>query len=182
MSKAILAIGLIAVVAILGYWLYRSMPAPEVLSETEQACIDSGGQISTSSCCISVKDFPNTCLVGACGCSPDNSHQVKVCDCGTDKCFNGTQCAPVNVTDFSKTGNIIKNNPGLKGNVWYLVYEEPGSPALNAELIFDQASQCIIDGKTNPCSSVSLENGERVKIDGQEKDTGVLVTTLTKQD
>ena len=33
-------------------------------------------------CCQSASDFPNNCLIGACGCSPDNSHSVKVCDCG----------------------------------------------------------------------------------------------------
>jgi hypothetical protein len=60
--------------------------------DKEQACIDSGGQVATSSCCLSTGDFPNLCLVGACGCSPENSHEVKICDCGTGKCFNGSEC------------------------------------------------------------------------------------------
>jgi peptidoglycan hydrolase-like protein with peptidoglycan-binding domain len=62
------------------------------LSEQEQACIDSGGEVSTSLCCESTSDFPDLCVIGACGCAPENSHEVKICDCGTDKCFDGIEC------------------------------------------------------------------------------------------
>ena len=65
------------------------------LTEQEQACIDSGGEVSTLSCCKSTSDFPDLCVVGACGCSSENSHEVKICDCGTDKCFNGTECVAI---------------------------------------------------------------------------------------
>lgn len=58
----------------------------------EQACALSGGTVKISLCCASVSDFPNLCLIGACGCSPTDSHQVKVCDCGTNKCFNENRC------------------------------------------------------------------------------------------
>jgi hypothetical protein len=61
----------------------------------EQACTSSGGTVTTAACCLSAADFPNTCLIGACGCSPDNSHAVKTCDCGEGKCFDGTACVPV---------------------------------------------------------------------------------------
>jgi len=61
-------------------------------AKKEQACAISGGTTKTSLCCLSVEDFPNTCLIGACGCSLENSHQVKICDCGNDKCFNGNEC------------------------------------------------------------------------------------------
>jgi len=63
------------------------------LSEMEQACTDSGGTVSTSMCCKSSNDFPNTCVIDACSCSPDDSHEVKVCE--TDKCFNGIACVDV---------------------------------------------------------------------------------------
>lgn len=55
-------------------------------------CTNTGGSIKTNMCCGSASDFPNTCLIGACGCSPDNSKEVKTCDCGEGKCFNGTSC------------------------------------------------------------------------------------------
>ncbi len=59
----------------------------------EQSCLVWGGSIDTSLCCLSAEDFPNTCLIGACGCSADNSHEVKVCDCGPGKCFDGKGCS-----------------------------------------------------------------------------------------
>jgi len=62
------------------------------ISEPVQACINSGGTVETSLCCQSSGDFPNTCLIGACGCSPSNSHEVKVCECPTGTCFNGNGC------------------------------------------------------------------------------------------
>ncbi|MFH1424158.1 MAG: hypothetical protein ABIG20_00585 [archaeon] len=58
----------------------------------EQNCIEEGGKVSTLSCCKSAGDFPNQCLVGACGCAPDYSHEVKICQCGASMCFNGTHC------------------------------------------------------------------------------------------
>jgi len=58
----------------------------------EQACLHSGGTVSSAMCCASADDFPDTCVIGACGCPPDGSHQVAVCDCGEGRCFNGTEC------------------------------------------------------------------------------------------
>jgi hypothetical protein len=43
-------------------------------------------------CCLSTDDFPNLCGVGPCGCSPENSHEVVICDCGEGMCFNGKSC------------------------------------------------------------------------------------------
>ncbi len=64
----------------------------EELTGKTQACIDSGGVVGTGLCCESTGDFPDTCAIGACGCAPEYSHSVKICDCGKDKCFNGKQC------------------------------------------------------------------------------------------
>jgi len=64
----------------------------EVVQEKAINCTMSGGQIVDASCCLSASDFPNTCLIGACGCAPENSHQIKICDCGEDKCFDGQKC------------------------------------------------------------------------------------------
>jgi len=63
------------------------------ISSKEQSCISSGGIVGTSMCCKSASDFPNNCLIGACGCSPENSHEVKTCVCPEGKCFNGNKCA-----------------------------------------------------------------------------------------
>lgn len=58
----------------------------------ERNCIDAGGTVTTSQCCNSTEDFPNLCLIGPCGCSPDNSHETKICDCGEGRCFDGNTC------------------------------------------------------------------------------------------
>jgi len=61
-------------------------------SSLEQACLDSGGQLGEMLCCKSGNDFPNMCLIGSCGCHPDDSHYAKICDCGYGKCFDGNTC------------------------------------------------------------------------------------------
>lgn len=63
-----------------------------VLTEKELACINSGGSIETSTCCLAASDFPNACSIGACGCAPEASHEVKTCNCGPGKCFDGNSC------------------------------------------------------------------------------------------
>ena len=61
----------------------------------EQACIDSGGTVERGMCCLAVSDFPNLCLIGACGCSPEDSHEVKICNCGEGRCFDGNTCVAI---------------------------------------------------------------------------------------
>jgi hypothetical protein len=63
-------------------------------SETslESICLTTGGKVFASFCCKTAQDFPNSCLIGACGCSPENSKEVKTCDCGPEKCFDGNGC------------------------------------------------------------------------------------------
>ena len=65
-------------------------PAPD----PETGCVESGGTVGTGLCCTAVADFPDTCLVGACGCAPEDSHEVAVCECPEGTCFNGNRCVP----------------------------------------------------------------------------------------
>jgi len=58
----------------------------------QKACLDSGGTVSASLCCGQAQDFPNNCAIGACGCALASSHQVKTCECGEGKCFDGNSC------------------------------------------------------------------------------------------
>lgn len=60
--------------------------------DLEQACINSGGTVTVGKCCLATDDFPNLCLIGPCGCSPENSHDIQICDCGEGKCFDGSTC------------------------------------------------------------------------------------------
>jgi hypothetical protein len=59
------------------------------------SCTLSGGIVSTANCCKSVNDFPNNCVIGACGCSLNNSHEIKICNCPEGKCFDGNKCVEV---------------------------------------------------------------------------------------
>ncbi len=64
----------------------------EVDAGAAARCIASGGTVGTGLCCMATSDFPNTCAVGACGCSPTSSHTVMTCTCPTGRCFDGTAC------------------------------------------------------------------------------------------
>ncbi len=58
----------------------------------QEGCESTGGTVQNSACCQGVGDFPNTCSEGACGCAPESSEQVRTCNCGAGKCFDGTRC------------------------------------------------------------------------------------------
>jgi len=52
-------------------------------------CIETGGAVTTTLCCDSATDFPNTCGVGACACPPQSSHNIQTCDCRSQsRCFD----------------------------------------------------------------------------------------------
>jgi hypothetical protein len=62
------------------------------LYDKEFACEHSGGTVVTQLCCASAGNFPSTCSLGVCGCSPAGSHEITTCDCGPNMCFNGFKC------------------------------------------------------------------------------------------
>jgi len=82
---------------------------------------------------------------------------------------------------FSKTGNVVINNPGLEKNVWYLIYEEPGKPALSAKLSFPEGSKCQSAKMNKECRQFSLYlyAGSRAKVEGKVRGSEVVVDKLT---
>jgi hypothetical protein len=74
-----------------GYHWENGQCVPDHESDKTDSCISSGGIVKTRMCC-GTEDFPNTCLIGPCGCNPEISNEVKVCDCGKGMCFDGTSC------------------------------------------------------------------------------------------
>ena len=84
-----LAIIVVAVVFFLAPFLGGT---PVAVTEAEKGCLASGGTVGAAVCCLSADDFPGTCLIGACGCSAENSHGVKTCICPRGRCFNGIAC------------------------------------------------------------------------------------------
>ncbi len=80
--------------------------------------------------------------------------------------------------DFTQTGNLIKDNPGLKPGVWYLSYEASGKPAQNVELSFDANSACMFSGTMVPCQQADLQVGTRVTVEGNQTGNIVLVSSM----
>ena len=83
-----------------------SSTAPSV-NPKSKSCVQSGGSVVTKMCCKSISDFPNTCVIGACGCSPDNSKEITVCDCGEGKCFDGISCVDIQNPTSTCRGKIL---------------------------------------------------------------------------
>ena len=83
-----------------------------------------------------------------------------------------TTCQKIgqNTSAFSAEGTVVKDNPGLRPGVWYLVYERPGAPALSVELDLNAVDVPYID----------LRQGERVHVEGTLRGSVVTVTTITE--
>jgi len=83
-------------------------------------------------------------------------------------------------TNFEKIGNISQAEPEANPDAWYLVYEEPGGPALSTELTFDDESICSYgwDGVIS-CAELDFDEGEQIKVKGTLAQGVVLVKILT---
>jgi hypothetical protein len=87
-------------------------------------------------------------------------------------------------TDFVRVGYLSFDAPGNKQDTPYLVYEEPGAPALTRELVFDAHSYCVTGSGGLPCVAMSVQysvafGGTRALIDGNLQEDGrVLVRKL----
>lgn len=80
------------------------------------------------------------------------------------------------VDNFDKVGNLLRNNPGFQPNVWYLSYEEPGSPARSAKLeILD--AKCYSQDDQVSCED-NLTQGSRARVRGEGNDSLVKVTEI----
>lgn len=78
---------------------------------------------------------------------------------------------------FSAVGNVIKDNPGLRPGVWYLLYEQPGSPAITQELELTGTTTCLKGGRVFNCSELAA--GDRVSVEGTSSQGKVSVSRLS---
>ena len=62
-------------------------------SPEQIGCLATGGTLSTALCCASAPEFPDTCVMDACSCTPESSREVALCDCGARSCFYRTERA-----------------------------------------------------------------------------------------
>ena len=72
-------------------------------------------------------------------------------------------------TNFFAVGTVTFDSPGLKRDRPYLLYEEPGAPALYRELMFDSLSWCGTPSGGTLCLTLSTNQpfqGERVTVEG----------------
>lgn len=94
----------------------------------------------------------------------------------------GTDTQQPQVTSFDQTGNLIRNNPGLKPDVWYVSYEATGSPAVAQELAFSANSRCYMGSDTTTsvtCDTKTFTQGERARVVGTKSGSVVTVARLT---
>jgi len=91
-----LIIGVIVALAVIVIFAILYFQPNSNLTEKEQQCISADGKIATMPCyCEGVDDFPELCEVGICSCNPAATNyekEIKICDCGSGKCFDGAQC------------------------------------------------------------------------------------------
>jgi len=84
-------------------------------------------------------------------------------------------------SNFAETGVLIINNPGLKEDTFYLVYEKPGAPALSQELSFESVTDCFSGARVD-CSVIEGLGdelaGKRARVVGYEDDDGVAVKEI----
>jgi hypothetical protein len=87
-------------------------------TETELAikCENSGGTVANALCCRQTSSFPNTCLIGACGCFADNSHTVRVCQCPQGECWNGSECVSSVTTTYTTTSTNLTTSSSTTMN------------------------------------------------------------------
>jgi hypothetical protein len=78
-----------------------------------QACTTTGGQIQNNLCCTGASNFPDSCGVGACSCSPANLKVVDSCVCPSGACFlQSAGCVgPANVCTVG-ADQTCNDNPG----------------------------------------------------------------------
>jgi hypothetical protein len=84
-----------------------------------------------------------------------------------------TAQAPVTDTDI--TGQLIRDLPGMKQNAWYLIYEKPGAPALQAELVFNEKSTCFLGDTQGACPDILLLSSNYTNITGVTQSDGTVL-------
>jgi hypothetical protein len=80
---------------------------------------------------------------------------------------------------FNRSGNLMKDNPGLTPGVWYLSYETAGAPGLSTKLSFPEHAVCTAtDGSS--CAIKDLVQGDRIRVMGNMDGDTVTVRRIEK--
>lgn len=84
---------------------------------------------------------------------------------------------------FSARGYVTDRDPAKVNQELYLVYDEPGAPAQDRKLAFDEESVCRAGGAEEPCIAINVTiarayGGKRVFVEGIDRGGEVLVRNL----
>ncbi len=85
---------------------------------------------------------------------------------------------PEKQADFIKDGRLHLSNAGQEIENWTILYEEPGEPAVIANLNFNNRSKCDFGQGEQICSEKHFENGMRVHIEGVKNGNDLTVLKL----
>lgn len=78
---------------------------------------------------------------------------------------------------FENSGVLTKDAPGMESGVWFLLYEEPGKPALTQALRFNASSICANGTENSTCEPDTLVTGTSAKVLGEIQEDGVVMVT-----
>ncbi len=84
--------------------------------------------------------------------------------------------SPDTESSFSETGNLVFDDGS-----WFLLYEEPGAPALRLELLFSEDTNCDLGENQKDCDLTRVKSGARITVFGMRKDDKLYVTELQLQ-
>lgn len=105
---------------------------------------------------------------------------------GSEKCIRPWEEVCESEINFSESGTVVKNLPGLKKDKLYLIHERAGQPGLKTELIFDAESLCGNDEDKISCMLLSVSdygfnNGRKIKVRGVVADGAVRVREVVAE-
>jgi hypothetical protein len=116
-------------------------------------------------------------VLGGCSGSSDDTPDASATAAPTSTVTPGGGAATGTARpSIARTGVLVRDNPGMPPGRWFLLYEEPGAPALTLELAITSATRCLEDTKVARCDA--LIPGTRVRVDGTLDGDRLAVTIL----
>jgi hypothetical protein len=79
------------------------------------------------------------------------------------------------------SGVLLRNNPGMKSGVWYLLRDEVGKAAVESELKFSDKSDCSVGNVKIECKRIDFPNGTRVRVSGFKNNQIIDVLELVSE-
>lgn len=82
-------------------------------------------------------------------------------------------------TNFVGSGLLLRNEPGLKPDTWFLNYDQAGESGLLAELVFSENSTCTNGELTGSCEQPSFSQRQRVRVEGRLEGETLAVSNIS---